>query len=202
MGERKRYSAVDARIPVLTKRLRQVIEKAGGVTAAAKQLGISRPTVSFWYNGERTPDASGMKAIAERFSVSVDWLLGVEGAETVGVHDVSRFLDMTGLSFGAFGELVAIRETRVQSACTDVLNLMLEQTDCLTFLGCVEAAISQLNRGGERAGYKCEESLFMATWALRRMMPEMAKAFRDRGYLTSEQRMAKLAEEGADDGKL
>lgn len=75
MKERKKYSVDDARIPTLTERLRVVIDHRGGVTPAAKQLGISRPTVSFWYSGQRTPDAEGLKTIAERFDISVDWLL-------------------------------------------------------------------------------------------------------------------------------
>jgi transcriptional regulator with XRE-family HTH domain len=43
----------------------------------AKKIGISRPTVGFYENGERLPDASILKKIAEKCDVSADWLIGL-----------------------------------------------------------------------------------------------------------------------------
>lgn len=45
--------------------------------AFADRVGISRPTVGFYENGERLPLADALKQIAERCGVSSDWLLGL-----------------------------------------------------------------------------------------------------------------------------
>ena len=44
-------------------------------------LGISRPTVGFYENGKRQPDAFVLKQIAERCGVSADYLLGLPNAK-------------------------------------------------------------------------------------------------------------------------
>ena len=43
----------------------------------AEKLGMSRATVGFYCNGDRIPDALGIKTIAEKCGVSADWLLGL-----------------------------------------------------------------------------------------------------------------------------
>lgn len=43
----------------------------------AEFLGISRPTVGFYENGERIPDALVLKQIAERCGVTTDYLVGL-----------------------------------------------------------------------------------------------------------------------------
>lgn len=199
MGERRSYSVTDARIPVLTDRLRQVIEKAGGVSAMSKLTGISKTTVNFWYNGQRTPDAVGLKAIAEGCGESVDWLLGTEGADVAGVKDVSAFLDKTGLTLAAFEQLEKIKGVSICSAMSDVLNLLIENDEFDLILMAIESAIRGKNSGNER---RIEESLFAASWALRRMLPQIANNFKDRGYLTTEQRIElDMAKGGTDNGE-
>lgn len=42
----------------------------------ARFCGISRPTVSFYENGARIPDAMILRQIAEKCNVSIDWLIG------------------------------------------------------------------------------------------------------------------------------
>ncbi len=49
--------------------------------ALAEYLGVTNRTVSKWENGESEPDYSNLAAIAERYCVSVDWLLGREVKE-------------------------------------------------------------------------------------------------------------------------
>jgi len=61
---------------VLSERLKDL---RGMQTQAefSKFIGISRPTVGFYENGSRLPDALKLKQIAEKCCVSADWLLGL-----------------------------------------------------------------------------------------------------------------------------
>lgn len=43
----------------------------------AERICVSRPTVGFYENGERLPDALTLKKIAECCNVSIDWMLGL-----------------------------------------------------------------------------------------------------------------------------
>lgn len=43
----------------------------------ANKIGISRPTVGFYENGERMPDALVLKRIADTCDTSIDWLFGL-----------------------------------------------------------------------------------------------------------------------------
>lgn len=43
----------------------------------AEWMGLSRPTVGFYENGERLPDVLTLKQIAEKAEVSADWLIGL-----------------------------------------------------------------------------------------------------------------------------
>lgn len=64
--------------------------------AFARRLGISSRKARAWFNGEQWPSADGLRLIAERTDVSVDWLLGLssvrklEDRERVG--DLAREL--------------------------------------------------------------------------------------------------------------
>jgi len=55
----------------------------------AKKIGISRPTVGFYENGERLPDALVLKKIAESCNASIDWLLGLTDVETGNADDIA-----------------------------------------------------------------------------------------------------------------
>lgn len=63
------------RFPVFRDRFRELQGDMSN-TEFAEFLGISRQTVGFYCNGERIPDALGLKSIAEKCDVSADWLLG------------------------------------------------------------------------------------------------------------------------------
>ena len=68
----------------------------GDMTQAdfAKFVGISRPTVGFYENGERLPDALALKKIAEKCEISVDWLLGLSDVKqpNVAIQAISKEL--------------------------------------------------------------------------------------------------------------
>ena len=42
-----------------------------------KRTGISRPTITFWYNGQRTPDAESLIILSKALNLSADYLLGL-----------------------------------------------------------------------------------------------------------------------------
>lgn len=61
----------------------------------AIRLGISRPTVGFYENGSRLPQADVLKQIAERCNVSTDWLLGLSDY----IQDASKPITLYELGF-------------------------------------------------------------------------------------------------------
>ncbi len=64
------------RFPVFAQRFSQLRgERTQG--EFADFLGISRPTVGFYENGSRIPDAVVLRQIGEKCGVSTDWLLGM-----------------------------------------------------------------------------------------------------------------------------
>lgn len=67
--ERKRFPIFAERFNILRD------ERTQG--EFADFLGISRPTVGFYENGTRIPDAYILKQICEKCDVSADWLLGL-----------------------------------------------------------------------------------------------------------------------------
>jgi len=66
----------------------------------AEFLGISRPTVGFYENGERLPDALLLRKIAIKCGVSADWLLGISDTKSQN-QDVQTTCALTGLSENA-----------------------------------------------------------------------------------------------------
>lgn len=64
------------RFPIFSERF---AELRGDMTQGefADFLNVSRPTVGFYENGARVPDAIVLRQIAEKCGVSADWLLGL-----------------------------------------------------------------------------------------------------------------------------
>ena len=80
MGVRKNYDVKSPRIEKFTERFRKMVDDRGGTTQVAKETDISVPTINFWYNGQRTPDAENLIKLSRTFDVSVDYLLGLTKA--------------------------------------------------------------------------------------------------------------------------
>lgn len=66
-------------------------------TEFADFLGMSRQTVGFYCNGDRIPDALGIKDIAEKCGVSADWLLGLSNAKPLK-EGINQICNAIGLS--------------------------------------------------------------------------------------------------------
>ena len=63
----------------------------------AQFLKISRPTVGFYENGDRIPDALTLRKICERCQVSADWLLGLSDVSNPDIT-LQAISQKTGLS--------------------------------------------------------------------------------------------------------
>lgn len=84
------------RFPIFRERFRELQGDMSN-TEFAEFLGISRQTVGFYCNGERIPDALGVRAIAEKCNVSADWLLGLSNYPNYDDRGITaEELGMTG----------------------------------------------------------------------------------------------------------
>ena len=81
----------------------RVIEKLSQ-TELAEKLGVSRGSISFYENGERTADIDFIYKAAQFFNVSADYLIGRTNASTQN-EDIRAICDYTGLSEAAVSEL-------------------------------------------------------------------------------------------------
>lgn len=80
---------------VFANRLRELrIAKKLSQTELAVKLGVSRGSISFYENGERTADIDFIYKLAQFFNVSTDFLLGYDhhGAQTEAVKCIMKFL--------------------------------------------------------------------------------------------------------------
>lgn len=94
----------------------------------AEFLGISRPTVGFYENGERIPDAFVLKQIAERCGVTTDYLVGLSDNKLKENSDLGREF---GLSDAAIDQL---RKKKNNKFYTDSISYLIEQHECLRWL--------------------------------------------------------------------
>lgn len=78
-----------SRLPVFTKRFRELQGERSN-KEFADFLGMSRQTVGFYCNGDRIPDAIGIKVIAEKCGVSADYLLGLSMSDKQEFHDFAE----------------------------------------------------------------------------------------------------------------
>ena len=86
----------EQRLPVFAERFRE-LQREMSNTEFATHLGMSRQTVGFYLNGDRIPDALSLRQIAERCSVSTDWLLGLTSTATLDQNE-QTICDYTGLT--------------------------------------------------------------------------------------------------------
>ena len=91
-----RTNAENRQLPKFYERFHEL---RGNMTQSdfAKKTGLSRPTIGFYENGERLPDAYKLKQIAEKCGVSADWLLGMTDVRTTDVN-LQAIYKRTGLT--------------------------------------------------------------------------------------------------------
>lgn len=67
---------MDKKFSIILKELRE--EKGLGQVELAKALSVSKGIISLWENGLREPKLSNLIILSEFFSVSIDYLAGLE----------------------------------------------------------------------------------------------------------------------------
>lgn len=137
MSQRKEYTSSNARLPCFTDRFRKEVDKRGGITKAAELLRISRPTVNFWYYGERTPDAESLIAISRGFGVTTDYLLGLSDYyhRDESVQAVQR---VTALSEGAVFKLNEIAHGKDAGSFPGIISALIENRNAEFFLSILQ----------------------------------------------------------------
>jgi len=91
----------------------------------AKVLGVSRGSISYYENAERTAGIDFAHEAAVFFSVSVDYLLGKSNLR-VADADAESVSAYTGLSDRAVSNLNSLKESGDNKKILDVLNLLIE----------------------------------------------------------------------------
>lgn len=99
-------------------------------TALAKDTGLSQSAISDYLNKDRAPDCATVYALARHFSVSADYLLGIEPIPTTdyAVRDIHR---KTGLSEENITRLMKMENHTSGLSYADFVNMCLDAT----FLG-------------------------------------------------------------------
>lgn len=104
----KRTGEEKNRFPIFRERFRE-LQGDRSNTEFAEFLGISRQTVGFYCNGDRIPDALGLREIAEKCKVSSDWMLGLSDVKTNDIK-LREICEATGLSECALMNLDRINQ--------------------------------------------------------------------------------------------
>lgn len=92
----------------------------------AEFLGISRPTVGFYENGDRIPDAVTLKKIVSKCGVTADYLLGETDTPN---REYVNIADETGLTDDAITHLIGLLRLSDElyfKCCQHVINTLLE----------------------------------------------------------------------------
>lgn len=95
-------------------------------------LGISRPTVGFYENGERLPDALTLRKIAEKCEVTSDYLLGLSLSRKPENTNIGKRL---GLSDNAIRVLELYNGECNGEILIPTINLLIEQATPVPFFG-------------------------------------------------------------------
>lgn len=101
------------RLPIFTRRFRELQGERSN-TEFADFLGLSRQTVGFYCNGDRLPDVITLLQIAEKCSVSTDYLLGQSDVRTQ-VPEIQSICKYTGLTESAVEWIHSISTDKAKS---------------------------------------------------------------------------------------
>lgn len=114
----------DTKFPLFHKRFASL---RGDMTQEgfAKYLGVSRPTVGFYENGDRIPDALTLRQICQKCNVSSDWLLGLTDVRTTDMQRRAISQEL-GLSEFAMDALADCHKRDPANSITLTINTLIE----------------------------------------------------------------------------
>lgn len=106
MGDKREraYSFQNPRNRHFMEFIRNSADSAGGIGKLSEMTGISRPTINFWYNGERTADAEQLVKLSKKLHISIDEMLTGISAQNTDTAEA------TGLSNKAIESLRYMRQ--------------------------------------------------------------------------------------------
>ena len=123
-------------------------------TALAKDTGLSQSAISDYLNKDRAPDCATVYALARHFSVSADYLLGIDPipAANHAVRDIHR---KTGLSEENITRLMKKESHRSGLSYADFANMCLDGTylSRVNFYMLAEAIVSKREYEKAKADY-------------------------------------------------
>lgn len=114
-------------------------------TALAKDTGLAQSAISDYLNKDRAPDCATIYALARHFSVSADYLLGIEPipATDLTTRDIHR---KTGLSEENISRLLKAENHTSGLSYADFVNMCLDSTyrSRVNFILLAQAKASQM----------------------------------------------------------
>ena len=126
-------------------------------TALAKDTGLSQSAISDYLNKDRAPDCATVYALARHFSVSADYLLGIEPipATDLTARDIHR---KTGLSEENIYRLTKTENHASGLSYADFVNMCLDATYLgrANFYMLAEAMASKMEYEKSKATYSSD----------------------------------------------
>lgn len=99
---------------IFSERLRELIKESGkDVKSMAKSMGIASGSLSKYQNGEAEAGCNAVKKIADYFSVSADYLLGLSDCREGENSDICR---RSGLNEQAVQKLVMMNSLKIDDS--------------------------------------------------------------------------------------
>lgn len=123
-------------------RLRKLMEAAKTTQRElALAIGVRPQTVSLYVQGQSFPDVNGLAKIANYFYVSADYLIGNSDMPNadLSMQDIHK---ITGLSAGAICKLQSIFDKNGETAFSDIISLLIEDSNAEYYLAVIAELIA------------------------------------------------------------
>ena len=119
----------------INENLNILIGRAGGVTAFAKTIKVSRDSVNNWLKGKSDIRLNDLVSISKQYNISVDYLLGVSEHRTLN-QDEKEAAAYTGLSAEAVSTLheIATEFDGMDKVYISALSAIIADGDLFDFL--------------------------------------------------------------------
>jgi len=144
-------------LSVFAERLKTLRDEAGiSQGQLGEELGISRGSISFYENTDRTADAVTLAKLSRHFNVSADWLLGLSGCRTMEA-DTQAVCKKTGLSDYVVEYLAGMSGDK-----TAIINQMIERDDGFSLDWLLEEIVAlkkRVDAAGEKVVYSWEHEV-------------------------------------------
>lgn len=132
------------KIPAFSERFYELRDEAGmNQKEFADHIGIARPTVGFYENGDRIPDALILNRICRKTGCSADYLLGLTDVKTLEI-EIQAASKRYGLSEAALSVMESLDQK--QAKILDTLLLSPRLPELLSaLLSCRNSLVSVRN---------------------------------------------------------